>query len=200
MTISRWEVETGGGPPITVFHWGVCLSHPETPSPNGGMDLVATHRVLSGVCWCGSYFWILSHPQIHAMWLEYDYHVTPRYRQPLMHIRAVDALVSSPDPLPKKKRVWGHWHQFFVLQARQSCYYLHRFVLEHVRSHNGAQDQEKACNVPRPFPTCMVYGLGTRLLMCYWRSHDMLHLVHSKKRSMSTRPFPPFGGGVWGWD
>ena len=49
-------------------------------------------------------------------------------------------------------RVWGHWCQFLVLQAQQSCDHLHRFILEHVRSHDGAQDQENACNVPRHFP------------------------------------------------
>ena len=32
------------------------------------------------------------------------------------------------------------------------CDYLHRFVLEHVWSRDGAQDQENVCNVPRPFP------------------------------------------------
>ena len=29
---------------------------------------------------------------------------------------------------------------------------------------------------------------------------DMLHPVRPKKRSMCARPFPPFGGGVWGRD
>ena len=85
------------------------------------------------------------------MWLAYDYHVTPRYSQLLLHIRAVDALLSSPDPPPKEKRVWGHWRRFLGLQAQQSCDCLHRLVLEHVRSHDSTQDQEKACNVPRPF-------------------------------------------------
>ena len=62
-------------------------------------------------------------------------------------------LVSSPDPTPKRRIwVWGHWCRFLVLQAQQSCDYLHRFVLEHVQSRDGAHDQEKASNVPRPFP------------------------------------------------
>ena len=31
-----------------------------------------------------------------------------------------------------------------------------------------------------------------------WQSRDELHPVHPKKRLMCIRPFPPFGGGVWG--
>ena len=50
--------------------------------------------------------------------------------------------------------VWArdYWGHCLVLQAQQSCDYLHRFVLEHVQSRDGAHDQEKASNVPRPFP------------------------------------------------
>ena len=66
----------------------------------------------------------------------------------------MDSLVSRPHHA-RKERVW-RW--FLVLQAQQSCDYLHRFVLEHVRSHDGAQDQEKACNVPRPFPPFAMWG------------------------------------------
>ena len=51
-----------------------------------------------------------------------------------------------------EERVWGHWRQFLVLEAQQSCDYLHRFVLEHVQSRDGAQDQENAPMSPDPFP------------------------------------------------
>ena len=66
-------------------------------------------------------------------------------------------LVSFPDSTTHahEERVWGHWSRFLVLvilQAQQSCDYLHRFVLEHVRSRDGAQDQENAPMSPDPFP------------------------------------------------
>ena len=62
-------------------------------------------------------------------------------------------LVSFPDPtMHARKGSGGHWHQFLVLQAQQSCDYLHRFVLEHAWSRDGAQDQENVPMSPDPFP------------------------------------------------
>ena len=42
--------------------------------------------------------------------------------------------------------------------AQQSCDYLHRFVLEHVRSRDGAQDQENASMSPDP---SLAYVVGS---------------------------------------
>ena len=71
---------------------------------------------------------------------------------------ATGSLVPRPHP-QKEERVWGHWCWFLVLQAQQSCDYLHRFVLEHVQSRDGAHDQEKAPMSPDPFLAC-VMGSG----------------------------------------
>ena len=42
-----------------------------------------------------------------------------------------------------KERVWGHWYQFLVLQAQQSCDYLHSFVLELVSSPDPTLEEGK---------------------------------------------------------
>ena len=63
----------------------------------------------------------------------------------------------------REERIWGHWCQFLVLQAQQSYNYLYRFILEHVRSHDGAQDQENAPMSPDPFPRERLgYGSGNK--------------------------------------
>ena len=57
----------------------------------------------------------------------------------------------------REERVWWHWRRFLVLQAQQSCDYLHRFVLAYVRSRDGAQDQENAPMSPDPWEWGRVY-------------------------------------------
>ena len=69
-------------------------------------------------------------------------------------------IVSFPDPTTHARE--KGLSRFLVLQTQQSCDYLHMFVLEHVQSCDGAQDQENAPMSPDPFLTCVV-GLGTRL-------------------------------------
>ena len=66
-----------------------------------------------------------------------------------------DSLVPRPYHA-REERVWRHWHRFLVLQAQQSCDCLHRFVLEHVQSCDGAQDQENASMSPHTFLMCVV--------------------------------------------
>ena len=55
-------------------------------------------------------------------------------------------------------------HPYTSAQAQQSCDYLHRFVLEHVQSRDGAHDQEKAPMSPDPFLAC-VMGSGNKTRM-----------------------------------
>ena len=66
----------------------------------------------------------------------------------------------------REERVWWHWRRFLVLQAQQSYDYLHRFVLAHVRSHDGAQDQENAPMPPDPFPSQRVGSGNETILAC----------------------------------
>ena len=63
-------------------------------------------------------------------------------------------LVSSPDPTPKRRKESGDIgaDSWFCKLSSHVIICIYRFVLEHVRSRDGAQDQEKASNVPRPFP------------------------------------------------
>ena len=73
------------------------------------------------------------------------------------HIRSTCYALPNASLVPtlhhaRKERVWGHWCRFLVLQAQQSCDYLHRFVLEQVQSRDGAQDQENTPMSPDPFP------------------------------------------------
>ena len=68
----------------------------------------------------------------------------------LMYSRA-NSLVPRPHHA-REERVWGHWCRFLVLQTQQSCDYLHRLVLAHVWSRNGAQDQENTPMSPEAFP------------------------------------------------
>ena len=80
-------------------------------------------------------------------------------------------LVSFPDPTTHVRKGSGDigadsW--FCKLSNRD---YLHRFVLEHVRSRDGAQDQENAPMSPDPFPSLRV-DLGTRLVSCM---HVLIH-------------------------
>ena len=72
---------------------------------------------------------------------------------------------SQTPPRTREERVWGHWRRFLVLQAQQSCDYLHRFLLAHVRSRDGAQDQENAPMSPDPFPRARLgSGNETKIL------------------------------------
>ena len=54
------------------------------------------------------------------------------------------SLVPRPQPLTRK-RVWGHWRRNHVIICIA-------FLLAHVRSRDGAQDQENAPMSPDPFP------------------------------------------------
>ena len=76
------------------------------------------------------------------------------------------SLVPVPRPQPlalTRKRVWGHWRRFLVLRCKLNnhviiCIW---FLLAHVQSRDGAQDQE---NVPMSTLFLMRgWGLGTRL-------------------------------------
>ena len=104
--------------------------------------------------------------------------------------------VSCPDPTLMRK-VWYHMKHFLglvdlayqnsVAPIRFTPCGLHVIIMWHRTSHLLLHVRA-AHVVP-----CLNDALS-------WRSHDMLHPVRPKKRSMCTRPFPPFGGGVWGQD
>ena len=70
----------------------------------------------------------------------------------------LDILNSANNLIPRshhaheERSTCGHWRRFLVLRAQHSCDYLHRFVLVHVWSCDGAQDQENAPMSPDPFP------------------------------------------------
>ena len=74
----------------------------------------------------------------------------------------VNRILHSLIPRPHhahKGRVWGHWRRFLVLPVQQSCDYSHRFLLAHVWSSDGTQDQENAPVSPDPSP-CERLGFG----------------------------------------
>ena len=68
------------------------------------------------------------------------------------------SLVPRPNHLCEE-RVWRHLSRFLVLQAQQSCDYLHIFVLTHVM----VRRTKKTLQCPQSLFPSLRWGLGTRL-------------------------------------
>ena len=60
------------------------------------------------------------------------------------------------------ERVWGHWCWFLVLQAQQSCDYLHRLYWS-TCSHVMVRTTKKRLPCPQTLYSRAWWGLGTRL-------------------------------------
>lgn len=67
------------------------------------------------------------------------------------------SLVSRPH-YTCEERSWGHWYQFLILQAQEPCDNLHIFILEHMQSGDGVQDQENISMSIDLSPLC-VWGV-----------------------------------------
>ena len=97
-------------------------------------------------------------------------------------------------------RVWGHWHQFLVLQALQACGHLHRFVLgSRDYLHRLILDHVMVCKTkktlpmsPDPYPSQRVgFGNKTNLLLAhtYFRElHELAKLYNIGNVSFSLVP------------
>ena len=66
----------------------------------------------------------------------------------------MESSVSSLDSTPKRKKGSGDIgaDTWFCKLSNHVIICIGLYQLEHVRSRDGAQDQEKASNVPRPVP------------------------------------------------
>ena len=73
-------------------------------------------------------------------------------------------LVSSPDPTTHAKEGFGDIGADSLLCKLSNHMTICMFVLEYVRSHDGAPDQENASMSPDPFLACVV-GSGNETIV-----------------------------------
>ena len=105
------------------------------------------------------------------------------------------AVVSCPDPTPKRRKGSGTHQALFG-----SCW----LGMSEFCCTNQSRAMWLTCDshvIPH-YSLLVLLVRALDALLCQndtlsWQSHDELHPVRPRKRSMCTRPFPCVHGGVW---
>ena len=88
------------------------------------------------------------------------------------------SLVPRPNHV-REERVWRHLSRLLVLQAQQSCDYLHIFVLTHVM----VRRTKKTLQCPQSLFPSLRWGLGTRL-----SGHPDKHMIYAAAWTSPSLP------------